>query len=209
MTGEVIAAFVGFIGVVTAAVIGWFSTSKEKHRRQQSEAEMSLQMAALDFSDFLSEWYDTHAAIEHMMEHTPIDRFLILRAWNGRLAPRWTTAIYQLRKGDQETFSYVHYELDQDYVDRLRHVSLGNEVRIKTEDLPDCGIRKLYENEGVTEAVWLLIEERWIPRTDARAITYCSFATHEETGISPYVATQCRILAGRLKGVAMAFCKGE
>lgn len=209
MDTEILVASLGFLGVLVTATIGWFSTNREKHRRQQSENEMSLQMAALDFADFLKEWHGTVSELHQLMETTTVDRFIILRAWNGRLAPRWTTAIYQVRQKGQEHFNYVHYELDQDYVDRLRHVSLGGEMRFKTADLPDCGIRDVYHNEQVTESVWFELDHREVRGTDSRAITYCSFATHEAQGLDDDTVTQCRIIANRLKGVAMTFGIGE
>ena len=209
MEKEILIGSLSFIGVMVTAIIGWFSTNRQRYYRQQSEAEMSLQMAALDFSNFLVEWHDTQGELERLMERTCIDRFLILRAWNGKLTPRWTTAIYQIRKGGQEHFNYVHYELDQDYIERLRHIGLGKPMLIKTEELPSCGIKSIYTNEKVTQSVWFELEQRWVPGTKSRAITYCSFATHEPEGLSDTIVTQCRIMAGRLKGVAMTFGNGE
>jgi hypothetical protein len=143
------------------------------------------------------------------MKRTNVDRFLILRAWNGHLAPKWTTAIYQVRSGEQKTYSYVHYELDQDYVERLRYVNMNGCLYFKTEDLPECGIKDVYHAEGVTGSLWLQLEERWVQNTSSRAITYCSFSTHHPEGLNEDEITQCKILAGRLKGMAMAFGNGD
>jgi hypothetical protein len=202
--GQVIAAIIGAIGVVIAAIIGYMSQRRTRRKLQQAESEVTLQRAAMDFAQFMEEWHETTHEIERLFKETNIDRFLILRAWNGSLDPRWTTAVFQMREGDQEVVSYVHYELDVDYVSRLREISLRNTMQFNVCDLPsDSDIKHIYENEGVTAAIWSHIDTRKVGK-DSSAITYCSFATHDGT-IDEATAFRCKLIAGRLKGVSGGF----
>lgn len=206
----VIAAGFGTLGVIVTA---WLSNRKvktanseskdAKHRAVQAELEVELQRTALDFTVFVREWGDLHTELVSLMESTCIDRFMILRAWNGRLEPRWTTAVFQLRLGGQEPISYVHYPLDDDYVDRMRLMANHGHATFRTEDMGDCAIRDIYTAEGVTGSHWCFIEGKDIPGSEnSRAVTYCSFATHDADQIPAETATRCNIIVGRLQHLA-------
>lgn len=202
---EIVVAIFGFVGVCVTAYFGYLQAVNSREALAQAEREMSFQSASLDFSTFLAEWGDTMKEIEKLMDETNIDRFLILRAWNGFLEPRWTTAVLQIRKGDQDLVSYVHFELDTDYVDRLREINRENRLVFDVADLPDdASIKKVYELEGITCAAWYQLLNQKLEGTESQAVTYCSFATHEGT-IEETTITRCSIIAGRLKGVAHSF----
>lgn len=200
---EVLAASITTVGVIAAAVIGYMDRRKTKLKLKQAEQEVGLQRAALDFAGFMEEWHETTHDIEKLFAETNIDRFLMLRAWNGSLDPRWTTAVLQMRQGPQEMVSYVHYELDVDYVSRLKEISIRNTMIFNVADLPDCDIKRIYEAEGVECAFWAHIDTRQ-KDADSAAITYCSFASHDGT-IDETTALRCKLIAGRLKGVSGGF----
>ena len=206
---EVAVALIGMVGAIATALIYNHKNKKTTHSLHQAESELKLQQKALDFGAFMEEWSGTHDEILHLLENTCIDRFLIFRAWNGRLAPRWTTAVFQLRLGKQDPISYVHFELDVDYVSRLKEISIRNVVAFDVEDLQDCAIKRIYEAEGVKSAVWVHITSEAVEGTDTVAHTYCSFATHSDEGIEQNLVTKCQILGGRLKGIALTFGNGE
>lgn len=202
---EIIVALIGLVGVLTSSYYGWQKTKAQKHRAEQAESEVQFQKAALDFGGFMDEWAGTQEEIQKLLEDTPLDRFMMLRAWNGKLAPRWTTAVLQMRLGAQEPVSYVHFELDNDYVSRLKEISIRNVIAFRTEDIPDSVIKKVYEAEGVKYSIWCHIDSEVIPGSNTVSHTYCSFATHQDIEEDPNLVTKCSILAGRLKGVAMSF----
>lgn len=192
---------------LTAIAVGFLSYLKireERLKSNQATRELTLQQAAFDFTGFMSQMNGFHQELMNMMETTDIDRFLILRAWNGKLNPRWTTAIFQIRQGSQDPVSYVHFELDHDYVDRLRTLVNGGDVVFRTDELPDCAIKRVYMAEGVTASRWFLIETKESDK-NSRSITYCSFATHKPQGISEELGTRCKVLSGRLLGMASSF----
>lgn len=206
---EVLVAALGLAGACFTAWIG-LKLSRQKAMTDQAVREVNLQRQALDFSEFLSDWTGTLKELEVLMETTCIDRFIILRAWNGALAPRWTTAMYQLRQGIQDPVQYVHFELDTDYVDRLNAITQRGNLVFEVKDLPDSAIKEVYLAEGVTAAAWYHLQTVEANGGPSRAITYCSFATHRGGGpIPPEVLTKCLILSGRLKGVAHAFTRHE
>ena len=205
LENEVVIALSGLLGTAIASYYGYLKIVAEHRKSDQLKRELDFQQASLDFGSFMHEWGGTLKEIEKLLEETSIDRFLILRGWNGMLDPRWTTAVFQLREGEQQCFSYIHFELDNDYVARLHEIGHTGIKHYTVSEMPEnAAIKSVYETEGVVEAVWSHIETKEIPGTKSRAITYCSFATH--TGpITEADVTRCRILSGRLKGVALAF----
>jgi hypothetical protein len=209
MDTEIIVAILGFIGILVSAAVGIYNNNKNKHKAEQAEAEMRFQRASLDFGKFMHEWSDTHQEILHLLETTEIDRFLLLRAWNGALEPRWTTAVFQIREQDQTPVSYVHFELDTDYQERLRIAQIHNGMAMSTKELPECGIKSVYEAEGVKAAFWSHIESLAIPNTNCHAVTYCSFGSTKVDKLSTHTITACKILTGRLKGLSSSFDTGE
>lgn len=205
-TSDILVAAISSAATVLAAiVVGWFSVRKVKAEAMQAKLEMAFARAALDFGQFVEEWDGTHQEVLSLLRETGVDRFLLLRAWNGSESPRWTTAVLQMRLEGQIPVSYVHFELDQDYVARLRELSIRNTVYFRADQLPeDSAISQIYRSEGITGAVWSMIDRREGPCGSA-AVTYCSFATHAEAGLSDTDITRCRILSGRLKGICGAF----
>ncbi|MDX1496951.1 MAG: hypothetical protein R3352_05300 [Salinisphaeraceae bacterium] len=206
MDPEVISALIGFAGVVVTALLARAKVKSSTRKLKQAESELTLQQQALDFGAFVEEWGETYQEIDRLMDSTTIDRFLILRAWNGHLSPRWTTAVFQMRKGMQMPVSYVHFELDTDYVSRLKEISVRNVIAFNVDEIPeDSAIRAVYEAEKVTAAVWVHIMSEEVPGTDTVAHTYASFATRAPEKINKDTVTKCSVVAGRLRGIASTF----
>lgn len=201
---DVMVAGLASLGTLATAYFGYMGARAAVQKRR-AEREIRIQSRALDFTEFLHEWSEVHAQITALMDETAIDRFLLLRAWNGLLAPKWTTAVMQIHQGAHTPMTYVHYELDADYVGRLGRIKhQGHEV-IVTDDLPDCGIKAVYRNEGVTEAAWFHINSRRLTSDPlSQAVTYCSFGVHNGV-IDENTLTRCHLIVGRLKGMVMDF----
>jgi len=202
----VLVALIGFCGVCVTAVMGTAGAYYYKRRGDQAELEMRFQRAALSFPDFVEEWEEIHRDMLCLMDETCIDRFLILRAWNGYLEPRWTTAMFQMRTEGHSPVAYVHFELDRDYVERLREITQGSHAYLVTNDLPhSSALRSVYDQEGVTAAFIAQLITLDGPIKGTKAQTYCSFATHSPDGIDVNTQTRCRILVSRMKGLALGF----
>lgn len=205
MSTEIVIALIGFLGVIATALIGYAQARLKTYQLNQAELELKFQRTALGFSEFLPEWEQISAEIERLMVETNIDRFLIFRAWNGHLEPRWTTAIYQVRKGDQMPLAYIHFELDADYQNKLREIVGNNELLIDSRHEHDTAISSLYQTEGVTGALWCHLDSFGLPNSHSKAIIYCSYATRSPEGLDLNATTRARILTSRLKGIVHSF----
>lgn len=206
MEKEVIVSIVSSIGgIIIAAVTGWFlhlSKMRELNLTKTAmENELKLQCDSLGFDGFLSEWNQIHLELAALIEKTEIDRFLLFRAWNGEMTPRWTTSLFQFRDGGQRPISYVHFELDDDYVDRLRAVVKENYTLLDTDELGDTAIGGVYRAEGVKQSLWAHIASTKQKDTNSAAICYCSFATHSDQPISTDTRFRCNLIVNRFKAI--------
>ena len=224
----IIVAVIGAGGAVLAALVTAVAQgiaryremqfSLEQHRIQLEAKQLQLEQAtheihfqrdALDVTAFINDWGGMLQELETLMAETTIDRFLILRAWNGHLEPRWTSAIYQLHESHKQLMSYIHVELDDDYINRLRAMMAAGPVVFTTGSAGEATlIRGIYETEGVKEAMWAHVETLSVPGTSTKAITYCSFATSQPGGLDLQARTRANLIVGRLKGLASGFTIG-
>jgi hypothetical protein len=202
---QIVIALIGLAGVIVTATVGIVKVLVERQKLDQAESEIRFQRAALGFPEFVEEWGEIGQELIKLLEETEIDRFMIFRAWNGHLEPRWTTAVYQLRSAGQAPIAYVHFELDEDYVNRVKKIAQGGPLVMVTDSLPDSEIKKVYEAEGVTASLWAHLDTFETTDRISKAVAYCSFATHAPSLISNSTMTRCRVLTGRLKGLATAF----
>lgn len=209
MSNEITIALIGLLGVAVTSAGAIMSAVVSRRKLDQAEREIRFQRAALAFPDFVSEWSEINKELEDLVTTTEIDRILLLRAWNGHLEPRWTTAVYQMRAAGQAPISYIHYELDNDYQAKVREIVQNGLVSIVTAEMSDCEIKRVYEAEGVTASLWAHLDSFTTADGSGKAIAYCSFSTHEPTLISEVTATKCRILVGRLKGLAQSFDRND
>ena len=199
VSDSVIIAVISLIGVLFTAYMSFLSNKKNKNQIDQMNNEMNLQRSALSLSDFLSKWPEVYNDIRSIMDTTNIDRFMICRAWNGTLTPKWTTSVFQIRKGDQEPISYVHFEIDNDYSERLRLLKSGF-LKFKVSEISDSIIKRIFQAEGVIESFWAHIENSKEANGSA-SHTYCSFSLHEGE-IDEFTELKCRILVNKLRGVS-------
>ena len=201
LTAIIVAIVTGFFGVVAE-----IARRSGIRREAMMERELKFQAAALDFSDYMREWNEINAEILALFKETSIDRFLILRAWNGELQPRWTTAFFQMRSEGQQAFSYTHVQLDDDYVNRLRDTIGSGSIVFSVTDAPPSLIKSIYDFEGVKHSAWFSIDKTFLNhpngKREAAALTYCSFASRNDEPLTDAEIIRCRMIASRIKGVA-------
>jgi hypothetical protein len=200
---EIATSLIGLAGVTVTAWFGYKKVRTANIETSQAKSELQFQSHALSLTDFLGEWGEIHHELEDLMKNSEVDRFLILRAWNGLASPRWTTAVFQYRIGSHKPESYIHFELDADYVERLKQVVHSGSISFTTSEISDSAIKDVYAMEGVKSSAWFLIDKSAGPVAGSAAISYCSFASHSEDRIKPETMTRCRMVVGRLKGAAM------
>lgn len=206
---EIITALIGAMATVTVAIIGFKKAKKEKTRADQAEQEIRFQSAALDFDGFFGEWKDIHEELERLCEETCIDRFLVLRAFNGLSHPRWVNAVFQYRSGVQKPVSYIHVALDDDYIERLRRITSQGSISFRVAEIPQSLTRGIYESEQVKASAWFHIGSYDIVDTQTRMIAFCSFATHEDVDIPQNVMVRCRLIANRFQRIADSLAGGS
>jgi len=198
----IIIAAIGATATIITAMLGRKGIQKQADRADKAEREMLFQRHALDFDGFFQEWGELQEELKTLCEETPIDRFLLLRAFNGVDNPEWTNAVYQFRHGDQHPFSYIHVSLDDDYASRLKQVCKSGFIHLTTKDMESGLMKDIYCNEGVTDALWFHIASYDMVDSGCRMIAYCSFSTHGEEEICPKVIVRCRLIANRFRRIA-------
>ena len=201
---EIATALIGLAGVCVTALVAWRRVNLERQKASLAMREMSLQSEALSFAIFLEDWQSVAAEMSKLIAETEIDRILILRAWNGVLTPKWTTAVYQLREVGQIPMQFIHTGLDDDYVARLSETKSGVHY-FATKDAPPGLIKSIYEAEGVQASCWFHIDTKKGEGTDAAVITYCSFSTHTQGEVNGETQTRAALVADRLKGLSSLF----
>ena len=195
-----IAAF-SAVSAITIAIVSYMKVCKSLQAEELMRREMDFQEASLTWEDYLHEWGDIDRELKDLFASTSLDRFLLLRAWNGLEDPKWTTALLQVREQDQHAYSYVHFELDSDYVARLNMIKSRGYICFKTEHLPDSAIKRVYALEGVTSSSWHFISRKRLAGSESASITYCSFATHGDGEIDENTLTRCRLLVDKIRAL--------
>lgn len=199
---EIVVALIGCAGAVATAVIQYMGKREAQRDARAARQELRFQSAALSFTDFIRDWGPIHEELCALLRDTPVDRFLMMRAWNGADAPRWTTALFQFRSVGQNPISYVHVELDGDYVERLKIVSVNGYAAWKVEDMPEGLVKSIYLREGVQSAAWYFVDRQMLEGRDSAAVTYVSFASHSVDVLDDATLTWCRMVVGRMKMMA-------
>lgn len=198
----------GFIAA--AALVGALAAIFTKRKKDTAEKELnrahnelSHRAEAISFERFMHEWADIQREVVQLFEETNIDRFIMLRAWNGATSPKWTTAFLQLRAGVQQPYSYINVELDDDYIDRLKRAINQQHLVFRTADIvaPSL-VKQIYDAEGVKSSAWFHIANYDFDEGESRAIMYCSFATHSDEEIDSRTLTRARMIVFRLKALA-------
>lgn len=211
---QITVAAISAAGVIGAAWFAYRAKVAEKNaldREQSARRELTVQAAGLDFAAFVSDWEGCERELSSLMDETEVDRFVMLRSYNGADVARWVSSIWQLRRYTDELgrpekpVSYTHIELDTDYQMRLRSVvASGSTVIGDVASLPDCLIRRIYAKEKVTASAWFLLEA--ITAEDgSKKLTLCSFATRREGGFSEGTLSECFRVACRFRGAAAAY----
>jgi hypothetical protein len=198
---QLLIAAIGAISAILTAYMSYlWQTKKEVDRQLDAyKKEIEFKQDTFDLSDFLIDWNRFYWELQKLMSETVLDRFLILRAWNGVIDPRFTTAVLQIRQGNQSPVSYIHVELDNDYVDKLMRIKARGHEYFIVDQENDSLIKRIYQAEGVKAALWVYLESK--EHDGSVRMSYCSFATHDDRGFTECEITRMVLLFGQLKGV--------
>lgn len=198
MSVEIIVALIGLAGVIFSGVVSLLVKQYTKNRQYEKEIRFRADVLTLKIN--LYDWNVIQNELAQLMETTEIDRFLILNAFNGKDDPRWTTAIYQLRGANSSLVNYVHVELDEDYISRLKRIKQGSPLDIVVNDLPESLIKSVYKAEEVNHSIWFHIRDKELDDSETVGISYCSFATHKANSISESAKVSCKRIVDMIQG---------
>lgn len=203
------ALITGIFTVLAAAVTGvttWLvgRTKVQKLEGQLSQAEhfLAAEAEAMKFEHQFAASARIRDQFQALCEQTEVDRILLLIAWNGVAAPKWTKAIYQFRMGEQEVTEYIHTELDDDYRMRLVEIQDSPNGKVyRVEEMAEHSlIRQIYDAERVKSSLWVFLRAR--AYDDGTCYSYLSFSSHHTESISPDVRTRVRLLVNQIRSQA-------
>lgn len=197
----VISGFWALAGTVATAYFKYKEVKANKTVSHQ-EKELKIRHQALALPIDLKDWSTIQFNVDKLLDNTSVDRFLVLRAFNGKLDPQWTTAIYQLKRGHMGEIpkieSYVHFGLDDHYRELLVKIHNEEYTEFFTEDLPEKAlIRSVYENEEVATSRWYKVKS--VEYDDSVAVVYVSFSKFIKEEFTASERNQCAVIVNEIK----------
>ena len=169
-----------------------------------SEKDRAYVKSGKDFVNYLKVWNSIEADITNLLSNSCIDRFVLLRGWNGIRDPKYTTAIYQYKSKSDKYQKFEAVELDLDYRDKLRKTYEGPVV-FNIAEQKESLVKSIYELEGIKCAVWYYIISSSVDGVEERATTYCSFGSSSVDSMDPATLMRAQLLVSRIKAVMHKF----
>ena len=129
---------------------------------------------------------EIRVSVDRIFESTKADRFLIMKAINGKTDFQFASVLYEQHKRTAKTkYSVnaagrcVNFKFDIHYNERIKEAEQKGHVDLIVSELPEgTDLKNIYISEGVTHSRVYHIAR--IPIDDKKdAILYCSIATHE------------------------------
>lgn len=185
MDPSVFTALSTLAGIIITAIIAPYLQRKWRESTSPKEIPPVLETnAEREIEEMLFELEDLnwlHLAVLNLLSETNADRFLILRAENGRDEPRYATVVYEQHEGVPHviaTSAYIRVNIDDDYRRMLKSAELDGVFRMKTEEMSDQLLKRVYQREGVQHSNCYFLDRKAIGENQA-ILTYCTIATHK------------------------------
>lgn len=193
-------AWLTLLGVIIAAVVPlWI---KERYDRRKQKFEVELSDFEIRFA--LEDLVEIREDVRHIFDSTKADRFLILKAENGKQSPKWATAIYEQHKGVPvilATEVYKKVRIDDIYREMIDTAELEGVTIMHTEAMQKTSrLRAIYESENVQHSNCYFLcryplksdSEKWV-------VMYCTLATENVEPFTPHEETALELFADRLR----------
>ena len=164
------------------------------------EKENLLTESGTDLIAAFQAWADMEIEIKNLLDDTVLDRFVLLRAWNGIREPDKTTAVYQYKSSGRDYIKYVGVELDRDYTQKLASTYNGPVV-FSTKDQQGTLIKNIYDNEGIKSAAWFYIISEEVKGVKEKSTVYCSFASTSADSLDSITVMRAQMIVSRIKGI--------
>ena len=174
---------------------------KEKDQKHEDlKEEFDLQREALTYSLFPPGSQEVISDLSALFEDTQLDRFLLLKGWNGYQDMKFTNSVFQYRLGRQEVISYEAWKTDDHYNMFLKTAEKDGKCVLVVDQMPHCRLKDAYRMEGVKHSVIFFISRTPNRENPHRyLISYCSFATHEDSPIEHDVLYRCEMILGKIR----------
>jgi len=196
-----------FFGTVITAFFGWLALRKPKTKFPIEASDFEIRFA---LEDLVIIREDVH----HLFQSTSADRFLILKAENGKQKPKWETAIYEQHKGVPVVLAtdvYKKVRLDDIYRDMINEAEAEGSMTMHTAAMPKGSrLKAIYESENIQHSNCYFLcryplksdPEKWI-------VIYCTLATENEAPFTPHEETALDLFADRLRSMFSTELKGK
>lgn len=162
---------------------------------------------------FINNWFVTprhqvkkivtiYDQMHFILEETPVERFLILKAHNGGGVIKPNTPIYSsvLYEDYAHPFrsvkaQYQRLEADEEYLRMMVELIQKKSITLETGKIPNGLLKNIYQAEGVKYSQLFFLGN------DKKNIYYCSCATSVEGGWenSPYEKNQIFMAVNTIK----------
>ena len=192
-------AWLAFFGTIITASFAWLATRKPKTPFAVEESDFQIRFALEDLVEIRED-------VNQIFKGTKTDRFLIIKAENGKQSPKWATAIYEQHKGVPvilATEVYKKVRIDDDYREMIDDAENNGVHIMHTEAMHKSSrLRAIYESENVSHSNCYFIC-RYPLKTDPDkwVVLFCTLATEDALPFTPHEETALELFADRLRGM--------
>ena len=195
-------AWLTFLGVVIAAIVPLWIKERFDRRRMR----FTIEASDFEIRFALEDLVEIREDVRHVFASTKADRFLILKAENGKQSPKWATAIYEQHKGVPVVLAtevYKKIRIDDIYREMIDVAESEGVMMMHTGEMPRTSrLKAIYESEGVQHSNCYFLcryplksdSEKWV-------VMYCTLATENEVPFTPHEETALELFADRLRGM--------
>lgn len=196
-----------FFGTVVTAFFGWLALRKPKLKFPVELSDFEIRFA---LEDLVTIREDVH----HLFQSTSADRFLILKAENGKQKPQWGTAIYEQHKGIPVVLAtdvYKKIRLDDIYRDMINEAEAEGVMMMHTASMPKGSrLKAIYESENIQHSnCYFLCRYPLKSDPDKWIVMYCTLATENDAPFTPHEETALELFADRLRSMFSTELKGK
>jgi hypothetical protein len=206
---QIVLGLFTLVGTLGGGYLAYKSGIKKKtavvEKTPIAELEVKYNDSGKNFLGYLSAWNDIERCIADLLSTSSLDRFIMLRGWNGVRDPEFTTAVYQYKSESDKYQAFQSLPLDDDYRAKLRHTYKNPLVFVTAEQQEGCLIRRIYELEGIKSTVWYFISSDAIQGIPERATMYCSFGSTGEEVLDAATLLRSELLVAKIKEVMGKF----
>lgn len=186
------AIITGIFGLITTGIATWQAIKLKRLDKEKANEIIRTHEANNDRLKALSYVVDIQIfselllSLRQIFDNTPADRFLILYGINGRDVMLYVTAIFHYQDFKWKINAldaYKEIEIDKAYQEMLLDAERNGCVILDVDKMPDCILKEVYRNEGVTSSIIKFFLRKHISDTKDMVL-YCSFASHKAEKLS-------------------------